>query len=376
MSGRVEPDPRVEDARAIPIAEVAARLGADAGLKRVGQELVGPCPECGGTDRFAIDPRKNLYNCRSCGGGDGIALVRLVQRCEFPEALAFLAGEREDVRDPEVERRRREARERRRREQEAEAERYRRDAIRRARTIWDAGRPAPGTPVEAYLALRGLTPARIGGLPRALRFHPDLRYSHRPKGGAWTTIHRGPAMLAGILAPDGRLSGVHRTWIDLSRPDGKAAIVHEGEALAAKKVEGSKKGGAIRLTGPDDPRAIGTLVMAEGIETTLSAVAAGALPEAAFWCGVDLGNMGGRRASGPGLKYAGLPDMADRDAFVPPPNVRRLVFVQDRDSEPRLTRAKLEAGLRRAAALRPGLSIEIVRAAEGRDLNDMLRGAA
>ena len=376
MTQAVTPDPRLEEARAIPIGEIAARLGVDAGLKRAGAELVGPCPDCGGTDRFAIDTRKNVYNCRSCGGGDGIALVRLVQSCDFAEALAFLAGERTDHRDPALERQRRERRERQRREQEAEAERYRAAAIRRAADIWAAGRPAARTPVERYLALRGIPVGRIGGMPAALRFAPDLPYRHKPKGGDWITVHRGPAMLAGILAPNGRLTAVHRTWIDLAQPSGKAALSHAGEALEAKKVEGSKKGGAIRLVSPPRVADIQTLVMAEGIETTLSAVAAGALPDAAFWSGVDLGNMGGRRLAGPGLKYAGLPDMADAEAFVPPPGVRRLVFVQDGDSEPRLTRAKLEAGLRRAEASHPGLRIEIVRAAEGHDLNDMLRGRA
>ena len=376
MTQAVTPDPRLDEARAIPIGEVAARLGVDAGLKRAGQELVGPCPECGGRDRFAIDLRKNVFNCRACGGGDGLALVRLVQACDFPEALAFLTGERPDRRDPELEARRRAQRERQRREQAAEAERFRAEAIRRARAIWDEGRPAAGTAVEGYLVRRGLAPERIGGLPAALRFHPDLPYRHKPKGGDWTTLHSGPAMLAGILAPNGALTGVHRTWIDLTQANGKLAITHAGESLPAKKVEGSKKGGAIRLVSPPRIAEIATLVMAEGIETTLSAVAAGALPGAAFWSGVDLGNMGGRRVAGRGLKYAGLPDMTDFDAFVPPPSVRRLVFVQDGDSDPRLTRAKLEAGLRRAEACIPGLRIEIVRAADGADLNDMLRGEA
>jgi hypothetical protein len=48
------------------------------------------------------------------------------------------------------------------------------------------------------------------------------------------------------------------------------------------------------------------------------------------------------------------------------------VFIQDGDSEPRLTRAKLLAGLRRAKANNPELRISIVHAGEGRDLNDVL----
>ena len=35
-------------------------------LKRVGGELVGPCPHCGGTDRFAVRLTDGLVNCRGC----------------------------------------------------------------------------------------------------------------------------------------------------------------------------------------------------------------------------------------------------------------------------------------------------------------------
>lgn len=37
------------------------------GLKRVGSELVGPCPSCGGTDRFHVR-RDGLFGCRGCSG--------------------------------------------------------------------------------------------------------------------------------------------------------------------------------------------------------------------------------------------------------------------------------------------------------------------
>src|SRR5690606_34102049 len=115
------------------------------------------------------------------------------------------------------------------------------------------------------------------------------------------------------------------------------------------------------------------LVMAEGIETTLSGLVAKAIETgAAYWAGVDLGNMSGQRKLGKGLKYAGIPDMSDRDAFVPPEWVRRLIFIQDGDSEPRLTRAKLLSGLRRAMAMRPGLTAGIVHPGEGIDMNDLL----
>ena len=37
-------------------------------LKRLGKTLVGPCPACGGTDRFSVEQRngKALLQCRQC----------------------------------------------------------------------------------------------------------------------------------------------------------------------------------------------------------------------------------------------------------------------------------------------------------------------
>ena len=143
-----------------------------------------------------------------------------------------------------------------------------------------------------------------------------------------------------------------------------------GETWPAKKVLGAKKGGAIRFL---TPAGADTLVVGEGIETTLSAMVADRMG-AAYWCGVDLGNMAGQRMHGKGLKYAGHPDMDDAEAFVPPEWVRRLIYVMDGDSDPRLTRAQLLAGIRRAMLLRPWLRSWIVPCPEGADLNDVLLG--
>jgi hypothetical protein len=134
-------------------------------------------------------------------------------------------------------------------------------------------------------------------------------------------------------------------------------------------VRGSKKGGAIRLHTPLDSD---TLIMGEGIETTLTALAASPVEGAAYWAGVDLGNMSGRMRKVQGSRHSGVPDMADADAFVPPPWVRRLIFIQDGDSDPKATRAKLESGLRRAMARVVGLKGQIVHAGAGVDLNDVL----
>jgi len=364
-------DPRRAEALAKPIAEVADLLCIE-GLRRAGVERVGPCPQCGGDDRFGINPRKGVFGCRKCGAkGDGIALVMHVRQVSFPEALDWLCGPRQEISAAERAKRD-QAAEANRQARAAQEARYRVQAINEARRVWDEGVAAEGTAVRDYLTLRGIDPGLYPRLAPALRFHPALPYM-MGYGGGWKMLHCGPAMLAAIQGADNRFCAVHRTWLDLDQPKGKAVITDPAArgVLQAKKVLGAKKGGAIRLF-----RGLGTaLVMGEGIETTLSACVAGAVAGASYWAGVDLGNMAGQRQLGKGQRFDGIPDLGDAEAFVPPPWVERLIYVQDGDSDPKLTRAKLVAGLRRAMLLRPGLRAQIVHAGAGVDLNDVLMGA-
>lgn len=365
-------DLRLAEAQAIAIGDIVHRLDLT-GLHRAGTEMVGPCPVCGGKDRFGINLQRGLFNCRRCDvGGDGIKLVEHALGLDFKGALAYLVGEFDVQITPEEADRRRRAAQRERDRQRKIADRKRQKAIGSAIEIWQScKRSIERSPVAGYLAKRGINPdaflGRYSRWPVALRYHPSLRYTVF-EDGQWKVIHEGPAMVAGIQSPSNKLTGVHRTWIDLREPKGKARIVHDGTSMQAKKVLGSKKGGAIRLTSHRSD----TMIMGEGLETTLTAMVSGQFPQAAFWCGVDLGNMAGHRLLGPGLKYAGEPDLSDTEAFVPPEWVERLIFIQDGDSEPRLTRAKLESGLRRAKHRNPRLRIQIWPAGQGTDLNDLL----
>ena len=70
-------------------------------LKRVssseGGEYAGPCPACGGRDRFHVQPARHRWLCRRCTEGrwrDAIALYRLVvPGASFVDAVRALAGE-------------------------------------------------------------------------------------------------------------------------------------------------------------------------------------------------------------------------------------------------------------------------------------------
>jgi CHC2 zinc finger len=80
-------------ARAVPIEKEIGRRGIT--LQRQSKtEFVGPCPKCGGDDRFAINTKKGVFNCRGCGiGGDVIQLVEHLDGVDFNTACTTLTGQ-------------------------------------------------------------------------------------------------------------------------------------------------------------------------------------------------------------------------------------------------------------------------------------------
>ena len=81
----------IERARNVPIEQVIDARG----IKLRGKiERIGPCPKCGGDDRFSINIRKQVFHCRGCKlGGDVIELVRHLDGVDFIGACTTLAGE-------------------------------------------------------------------------------------------------------------------------------------------------------------------------------------------------------------------------------------------------------------------------------------------
>lgn len=356
-------DARLLAAKAMPIDEVASMLSIE-GLKRAGREMVGPCPACGGNDRFSINAEKGMYNCRSCGGGDVVKLVQITLGCDFKEALTYLQGEADVKIDPVEQERRDKQAEAQARKRDDDAESYRQKAIRDAKRIWISADDCDCSILFKYFGLRGI---KMIWMPPCFRYLEKHDFIDHGK-----VIYSGPCMVTAIQRPDGQLTAVHQTWLDLDNASGKVSLTDgDGKSLPAKKVRGSKKGGAIRLT---DERRAETLVMGEGIETTLTAAISLTHKGAMYWAGVDLGNMSGRMVHKSGIKWSGVPDMDDTDAFYPPPYVKRLIFIQDGDSSAKMTRAKLESGLQRAMAINEGLVGQIVFPGKGIDLNDVLTG--
>lgn len=83
----------LEQAREVPILEVASRLDLGAGQSR-GREVAVLCPLHDDTNpSLLLDPQKNVWFCFACGvGGDGIELVRRACEWTFPESVRWLAG--------------------------------------------------------------------------------------------------------------------------------------------------------------------------------------------------------------------------------------------------------------------------------------------
>ncbi len=154
----------------------------------------------------------------------------------------------------------------------------------KARRLWQET-PAgiAGTPVESYLAGRGIDLRQLGRAPGALRFAPAV----------WCAEVRKPlpAMLAAICGPNGKMVAVHRTWLAQS-PSGTWV---KADLQNPKKVLGSFAGGCIRLWRGASGKALDlaptgdVAIVAEGIETALSCAIA--CPEYRVLAAVSLSNM-------------------------------------------------------------------------------------
>jgi hypothetical protein len=84
-------DSTIEQARHVSTLSLAERYSQLSKLSS--REWAGPCPKCGGTDRFHV--KEDWFFCRQCNpkGGDTIAFVRWLQPgLSFADAVAQLTG--------------------------------------------------------------------------------------------------------------------------------------------------------------------------------------------------------------------------------------------------------------------------------------------
>jgi Toprim domain/CHC2 zinc finger len=284
----------VAQARNVSLVAVLDRCAVR--LKKQGNELVGPCPRCGGTDRFAVHLKKRVFNCRGCGGkGSGpIDLAIFVSGCTFAKAIEILTCEQPQPPDPTP---------------KADDEGGR---IRKARAVWRRHQPIEGSLAEAYLRdARGYQ----GPLPVTLGYLPPTKPDHHPAliaacGGIADEPEPGVVAIA-----ESSIRAVH---LILLKIDGSG----KADAKPNKISIGSIKGSPVVLASMNDPLG---LAITEGIEDGLSIYA----------------------ATGLGVWASGSAPMMPALADVVPEYADAITIVVDNDADGRRYAEALASGLRK-----------------------------
>lgn len=237
----------------------------DAAIER-GHRRHGHCPVHGGENGDAFRIYENFPEtggavCNTCGGfANGFALLVWLQNWTFAQAAKavedLLGGDRRDR--PRV---------RKRERPEPKPRRLRGPPLRMLKDLWAQACPYRGTasgPMRQYLAARGLAVRSVNGPVPHVRFHPKLLFVDGRKRTYW------PGMLARLTDPEGRLVGLHRTYLD-PWSNRKAPVRAPKKVLRAKGAE--LVGSAIRLYPP--ARVLG---LTEGIETAIAVRMATGMP--------------------------------------------------------------------------------------------------
>ena len=214
----------------------------------------GPCPMCGGEDRFRWDNKdgRGTYICSHCGAGDGMKLAIEYTGRRFQDVAAEIDGLVGNIKSETA--------------RPVMSGEKRRDILRdtyRATRVMQRGDLA-----HRYLETRGVEDYTY---PDALRFAPKLRDG---EGGIR------PCMVAMVSGPDGKPVTMHRTFL---RPDGSGKA---DMASPRKIMPGELPDGACVRIG--DYVAGGVLGIAEGIETALSA---SAMFDVQVWAAINSGMM-------------------------------------------------------------------------------------
>lgn len=202
----------------------------------IGEEAVtrkhGPCPMCGGTDRYRYDNNRNDgdWYCNNCGTGDGFKLLMDALGIDFSEAAKRVDRVVNNIEEKPF-------------KPEVDTEKRRKEL----NSVWATGKQ-PEVAVN-YLTSRGIPTELIEDLrdirgAARLRMYEDNEY-----------VGMIPAMLALIRSPKGEPVSIHRTYIT---SDGKQKKIMP----PLQNITGC----CVRLGEPND-----TLVLAEGIETALAA---------------------------------------------------------------------------------------------------------
>lgn len=172
-----------------------------------------------------------------------------------------------------------------------------------ARRLWAMGQPISGTLAERYLAARGIIDVHPID---TLRFHPRCYYWREGQPQS-TPPETWPALLAKVTDNVGKLTGLHRTWLD-PKTATKAPLDPNRKAM------GNLLGYAVCIGQAREVMAVG-----EGLETMLSL-----------------------RVAIPSLPVTAALSSAHLAAFDPPKHLNRLYIAVDADPAGREAAATLE----------------------------------
>jgi putative DNA primase/helicase len=318
-------------------ADVHARLGPSGWTETlrqlgVGDEFLrgrgkpGPCPTCGGTDRYVYDNRKGRgdWYCRQCDkAGDGFELLRRLFGWDFPTTIArvaAVAGMSADTTTSSPAPIRAPA-------QTATPEVRAIPTARVRDLLRNSCEPSQVPCVVAYLNTRGVWP-----LPNdcTLRAHAGAEY-----WDAKQRVGRYSALVAPVVDIAGELVTVHVTYLDA----GRKLATHEPRKILSGMT--GRTGCAVRLV----PVTGDTLGIAEGIETALSAMRLHELP---VWAALNTALL---------------------SKFEPPKSVRKLIVFADADQPGVVAAARL------MERLQGRVTVELrVPAPPHKDWNDALLG--
>ncbi|MBI2379214.1 MAG: DUF927 domain-containing protein [Gammaproteobacteria bacterium] len=249
--------------------DILPALGLDAASLK---NKHGPCPACGGSDRFRFDDKdgRGSFYCNQCGPGDGFKLLELVHGWDAAEALARVAGflgmdTAKPVSQTERDALKAKAETRHQEADQADAERQRK-ATERARQIWEAAEPARAE--HPYLAAKQV---QAHGLRQG-------EYRKRVKvGESWEDWTVADALLVPIVNAAGEMQALQAIF--------PAPLIPPGESEARNKEYLGPKAGGFHLLGTPGKR----LFIAEGYATAASVhEATGDAVAVAF----DAGNLG------------------------------------------------------------------------------------
>jgi hypothetical protein len=315
----------IERARDTRIEDELSRRG----IKLRGRvDRCGPCPRCGGVDRFSIHVKNQLFNCRQCGGkGRGsIDLVMFLDDCNFSDAIAHLAGAAPQRTDFSIAKKPPPAT----KQHNEEADRER--SINAARLIWARRRPIAGTIADHYFRFRGLT---IGeDLAHCIGFDPEASWREAANDPASPLLHVPCVLAAFRLIDTDEIVAVQKTRLN---PDG---------GKFGRRFNGPSAGAVCKID--SDEAVTQGLSLAEGLETALSARVLGFLP---CWATGGTGTL---------------------ETFPVLPGIEGLTLHRERDANGASARA-VEACARRWYAAERDVKITDTVSAEDKDLNDVLQ---